>query len=50
MYKLPEIGADMPKHVGVVKGHTFECLQLVHSLGFINEDFTRSQSNAAIYY
>jgi len=49
VYKLPDVGADIPKHVWVVKGHTFECLQLVHSLGFINEDFTRSQSNGAKY-
>jgi hypothetical protein len=26
MYELPEDGTDVPKHVGVVKDHTFKCV------------------------
>jgi hypothetical protein len=32
MYELPEDGTDVPKHVGVVKDHTFKCV------GFIDEE------------
>ena len=26
VYELPENGTDVPKHVGVVKGHTYKCV------------------------
>jgi len=41
MYRLPAVGANMPKYVGVVKGHTFSLFETVDSLGFINEDITK---------
>jgi hypothetical protein len=38
LYEFPEDGIDVPKHVGIAKGHTFKCLQHVHCFGFINEN------------
>ena len=26
MYELPENGTDVPKHLGVLKDHTFKCV------------------------